>query len=222
MFDEIAERYDRLNRLISFRQDQGWRRQAARAAVRGTTAPRVLDLCCGTGDLALAVARAAPGARVVGADFSLRMLACAAAKAPALRLAAVDALRLPFRAESFDAVTIGFGFRNLADRPAGLAEIRRVLRSGGRLVILEAIPPPKGPLGALFRVYLRRILPRLGRAASGHAAAYRYFADSVGAFPAPDALCAELAAAGFARPTARRIGLGGVALVQGERDACPA
>jgi demethylmenaquinone methyltransferase/2-methoxy-6-polyprenyl-1,4-benzoquinol methylase len=145
------------------------------------------------------------------------MLACAAAKAPALPLAAVDALRLPFRAAAFDAVTIGFGYRNLADRPRGLAEILRVLKPRGRLVILEAVPPPPGLIGALSRFWLRRILPRLGRVASGHAAAYRYFAESVDAFPAPDALCRELAGAGFAAPAARRLGLAGVALLEAEK-----
>jgi len=221
MFDDIAPRYDRLNRLISFNQDRWWRRRAAHAATHGIQEPRVLDLCCGTGDLALDVRRKCADAHVVGADFSLRMLERAQRKSADLSAhltwSAMDALALPFGTGSFDAVTMAFGFRNLVDRSLGLREIRRVLKPGGRVVILEAVPPGKGVFGRLFGFYLKRVLPSIGRMFSGNAGAYRYFADSVDRFPRPEELLRELAGAGFVAPAVRMLGFRGVVMLSGER-----
>lgn len=219
MFDAIAPRYDLLNHVLSMNLDHGWRREAARAALEGGATTRVLDLCCGTGDLAIELARQSPTTRVFGGDFSLPMLGRAARKAPLIPFAAADALHLPYRDASFDAVTMAFGFRNLADRDRGLRELARVLRPGGRAVVLEFVPPGRGLFGALFRFYLHHVLPRIGRAVSGDAAAYTYLPQSMEKFPAPDALLREFETAGFRSPSATRMGMNGVVLVRARRGS---
>lgn len=212
MFDRIAGRYDLLNHVLSLQLDRWWRRRAARSATAGLAAPRILDLCTGTGDLLLAELRAAPGAFVVGADFSLEMLALARSKAPRQPLAGVDALHLPFRAASFDAVSVAFGVRNLADRARGFAEMHRVLRPGGRLVVLEFCPPPPGLFGRAFRVYSNHVLPRVAALIASSREAYRYLPDSMARFPAPTALAEELRDAGFAEVNFDSLAFGTVAL----------
>jgi len=197
MFDGIASRYDLLNHVLSMQMDRLWRRRAARAAVNGTDRPRVLDLCTGTGDLAAAIRRASPEASLVGGDFSLGMLTHAAGKAEGLRTLGADALALPFRDRSFDAVTVAFGVRNLQDRSVGFSEMKRVLRPGGRLVVLEFAPPPGGVFGAGFKWYTNRLLPRVASFISKNPAAYRYLPESVGKFPTPPALAQEMEEAGF-------------------------
>lgn len=200
MFDAIAPRYDLLNAILSLGIDRGWRSEAVAAAVADAPAD-VLDVATGTADLAIALRRAAPGARVVGVDFSEAMLAVGRAKAARrgvdVRLEVGDGTSLPYPDDAFDAVTIAYGLRNFADVDAGLREFARVLRAGGRLVVLEFPPPPRGLFGRAFRVYFTRVVPWLGGLVSGRRAAYAYLPASVLAFPAPDALAERMRAAGF-------------------------
>lgn len=200
MFSEIAPRYDLLNRLLSFGQDQAWRRRAVALALEKRPR-RVLDLATGTGDLALALKRARPEAEVVGVDFSPAMLELARKKAKRLGLEVVflegDALDLPFPDGSFQAVTVAFGFRNFADYGKGLEEMHRILAPGGRAVILEFPPPPKGPFGLLYRAYFKGLLPLLGGLLSHSFRAYRYLPASVERFPTPEALKGMMEEVGF-------------------------
>jgi demethylmenaquinone methyltransferase/2-methoxy-6-polyprenyl-1,4-benzoquinol methylase len=200
MFDDIAPRYDLANAVLSLGLDRGWRRQAV--ALATAHGPRdVLDVATGTADLALALRRARPTARVVGVDFSEAMLARGRAKAARqgvdVRLEVGDGTDLPYPDASFDAVTIAYGLRNFADVDAGLREFRRVLRPGGRLVVLEFPPPPRGAFGRLFRFYFTRVMPVVGGLVSGRRSAYAYLPASVLAFPAPDALAERMRSAGF-------------------------
>lgn len=198
MFDRIAPHYDLLNHLLSLGADFGWRRRAV-ATLAPAPGERTLDLCCGTGDLALALAAA--GARVTGADFSLPMLQRGARKAgrrgaPVL-LCGADALQLPFLDATFEAACVAFGVRNLSDPLAGLREIRRVLRPGGRLAVLEFARPRATLLRHLHRLYLRAVLPAAGLLIARNADAYRYLGDSIGAFYDQEAFNLLLKTAGF-------------------------
>jgi demethylmenaquinone methyltransferase/2-methoxy-6-polyprenyl-1,4-benzoquinol methylase len=210
MFDRIAPVYDAMNRLMSAGLDQRWRRITAEAAVH--EGDRVLDACCGTGDLAIAALAA--GGRVTGIDFSDRMLDRAVGKSGAVEWRRGDALDLPFDDESFDAVTVGFGVRNLEDLGRGLGEFRRVLRRGGRLAVLE-ITRPNGPLALFYRLWFDRLVPLLGRALPG-GSAYTYLPASVRRFPDPAEFAELMRRAGF-DPVAYRLFAGGiVALHVGE------
>lgn len=211
MFARIAPRYDAVNHLLSFNADRRWRRRAALELP--SEARRVLDLATGTGDLALEIART--GRRVVGADFCLEMLAGARAKGTA-RLAAADALGLPFRDGAFDAVTIAFGVRNFASLRAGLAEIRRVLRAGGTLLVLE-FSRPVGPAAAAYRVYSDRVLPWLGGILSGERSAYAYLNASTRAWPGAEELAGILSGEGFADVAAIPLTFGVAALHRARR-----
>ena len=214
MFDRIAPVYDTMNRVMTAGLDQRWRRATVRAAVR--EGDRVLDACCGTGDLAIAARRA--GAReVVGVDFSERMLERARRKAPAVEWIQADVLRLPFEDASFDSAVVGFGVRNVEDLEAGLRELRRVLRPGGRLGILE-ITKPRGPLALFYKLWFDRIVPLLGRVLPG-GAAYTYLPASVRRFPGPEELAELLGACGFEGVEFRRFAGGIVALHVGEADS---
>jgi demethylmenaquinone methyltransferase/2-methoxy-6-polyprenyl-1,4-benzoquinol methylase len=201
MFDAIAHRYDLLNRLTSLGLDQRWRRRAVDALALPAGA-RVLDLATGTGDLALAILARRPDSRVWGLDPSAEMLVRCGAKAArggvADRLALVrgDATALPWPDASFDGVTIAFGIRNVPDRPRALAEMARVTRPGGRVVVLELGEPRSGALAALARLHIRQVVPRLGGWLSGRAE-YRYLQTSIAGFPAADEFAATIAAAGI-------------------------
>jgi demethylmenaquinone methyltransferase / 2-methoxy-6-polyprenyl-1,4-benzoquinol methylase len=213
MFTSIAPRYDLLNHVLSFNVDRLWWRRAARAFRSIVSKPdaRVLDLCCGTGDMTFALRRQAGGssARILGADFSHAMLQRAGAKSAA-RFSKpgqarpgwieADALHLPFPTEHFDLVTSAFGFRNLADYDAGLSEIARILRSGGECGILD-FGEPKGIMGGLYRVYFKQILPRVGTAISGVRGPYAYLPVSVERFPEPEQMLARMRRAGFSEAT---------------------
>jgi demethylmenaquinone methyltransferase/2-methoxy-6-polyprenyl-1,4-benzoquinol methylase len=218
MFDQIAEGYDRRNRLFSFDRDAGWRREAARLAQlrAGDTA---LDLCCGTGKLAQElVPMVRPGGRVIGIDFSRAMLEIARRSQPGVEFILGDAAALPYPEGSIAAVTIGFGLRNLVDREGALREMFRVLRPGGRLVVLELPPPPRGPLLQPYRFYLTRIMPAIaGVLKRGEDKAYEYLSTSVQAFPRPAELAAEMHAAGFAPVEIRRLTFGIAAIHVGTR-----
>jgi demethylmenaquinone methyltransferase / 2-methoxy-6-polyprenyl-1,4-benzoquinol methylase len=207
MFTAIAPRYDLLNHVLSFNVDRMWWRRTARAFrhILTQSDARVLDLCCGTGDMTFALGREAgkSSAQILGADFSHAMLRRATAKsASALpngltpRWIEADALNLPFPSTHFDLVTSAFGFRNLADYDAGLREIARVLRPGGECGILD-FGEPKGAMGALYRVYFKHVLPRVGTLVSGVRGPYDYLPASVERFPTPDEMLARMKVAGF-------------------------
>ncbi|HTU16211.1 MAG TPA: bifunctional demethylmenaquinone methyltransferase/2-methoxy-6-polyprenyl-1,4-benzoquinol methylase UbiE [Solirubrobacterales bacterium] len=201
MFDRISGVYDRMNSVMTAGLDQTWRERAA-DRVRLEPGQKALDLCCGTGDLALALAeRVGSEGSVTGADFSRPMLELAGKKAAAEGADQVifewaDALDLPYEDESFDAVTISFGARNLADLPKGLSEMHRVLKPGGRLAILEITQPRRQPLATFFGIWFDRVVPVLGKLA-GDSSAYTYLPESVRSFPDAETLGERLDQAGF-------------------------
>jgi len=209
MFDRIAPVYDLMNRGMTAGLDRRWRRLTAAAVVR--PGDRVLDACCGTGDLALAAAQA--GGRVTGLDFSEAMLARARRKAPWVEWVRGDLLDLPFADGSFEAATVGFGVRNVADLERALVGLRRVLVAGGRLGILE-ITTPRGPLAPFYRLWFDRAIPLLGKVFRG-GAAYTYLPASVRRFPGPDELSVCLRAVGFSDVRHRLLAGGIVALHTG-------
>ena len=212
MFDRIAPVYDAMNRVMTAGLDRRWRRITVDETVRA--GDRVLDACCGTGDLAIAAR--ARGADAVGLDFSEPMLERARRKEPAIEWVRGDMLALPFDDASFDAATVGFGVRNVSDLEAGLRELRRVLRRGGRVGILE-ITQPRGPLAPFYRVWFDRAVPALGKVVPG-GSAYTYLPASVRRFPPPEELSALLERCGFARPRFRTFAGGIVALHVGDVD----
>lgn len=199
MFDRIAGIYDRLNTVMTAGLHHQWRRRAAElAALR--SGDRALDVATGTGDLALELAeRVAPDGQVVGVDFAERMLELARAKAGALavRFEAANALSLPFADDQFDAATVGFGARNFADLERGLSEMARVVRPGGRVVVLEITTPRRRPLSTFFELWFDRAVPALGRLA-GDAQAYEYLPSSVRRFPGPEELAGVMSRCGMA------------------------
>jgi demethylmenaquinone methyltransferase / 2-methoxy-6-polyprenyl-1,4-benzoquinol methylase len=191
MFDRIAPVYDAMNRVMTAGLDRRWRRLTVQAVV--APGDRVLDACCGTGDLAIAAER--EGGRVTGLDFSPRMLARARGKSQTVEWIAGDLLALPFEGASFDAATVGFGVRNVADLDAALRELRRVLRPGGRLAVLE-ITQPTGALRPFFALWFDRVVPALGRLLPG-GGAYTYLPASVRRFPGASSFAEKLRQAGF-------------------------
>jgi demethylmenaquinone methyltransferase/2-methoxy-6-polyprenyl-1,4-benzoquinol methylase len=210
MFDRIAPVYDAMNRVMTVGLDRRWRRATARAVVR--TGDRVLDGCCGTGDLALAD-RAAGASEVIGLDFSEEMLVRARRKAPEVAWIRGDLLQLPFDAAEFDAATVGFGIRNVDDLDTGLRELRRVLKPGGRLGILE-ITRPRGALSVFYRAWFDGVVPLLGKVLPG-GNAYTYLPASVRRFPEREELAARLGDAGFGDVSFRLFAGGIVALHTG-------
>ncbi len=210
MFDRIAPVYDLMNRVMTAGLDQRWRRETVKAVVR--PGDRVLDACCGTGDLAVAAVKAGAG-DVVGLDFSPRMLERARAKLPGVTWIEGDVLALPFPDADFDSATVGFGVRNVADLPGALVELRRVLRPQGRLGILE-ITTPTGALAPFYRLWFDRVVPLLGRVFKG-GAAYTYLPASVRRFPGPPELAELMESAGFTDVRYRTFAGGIVALHTG-------
>jgi demethylmenaquinone methyltransferase / 2-methoxy-6-polyprenyl-1,4-benzoquinol methylase len=224
MFSRIAPRYDFLNHFLSFEMDRLWRARVVNhlGPILVGKFPVVLDLCCGTGDLGLAIAaRFTP--HLVGVDFSHDMLVRAKAKAKRLRgknlprlrppkFFEADALHLPFADQSFDLVTSAFGFRNLANYEAGLREIHRVLKPGGTVAILEFTEPPDTVLGNLYRWYCRQILPRVGGLISGDSTTYAYLPKSITLFFRPPELAALMSSVGFSSPDFRLYTFSSVAL----------
>lgn len=226
MFTRIAPRYDLLNHLLSGQMDRLWRARVAREFKPILMRPDavVLDLCCGTGDLAFALGRNAK-ARIIGGDFSHTMLVRARVKAAVLNGAArfafleTDALRVPFGDASFDLITTAFGFRNLANYEDGLREMFRLLKPGGALGILEFAEPPPGLVGDLYRFYCQRILPKIGGTISGDADAYAYLPKSVARFFRPEELASLMKQVGYGSVRYRLMTLGSVALHIGEKQA---
>ncbi|HKF51846.1 MAG TPA: bifunctional demethylmenaquinone methyltransferase/2-methoxy-6-polyprenyl-1,4-benzoquinol methylase UbiE [Candidatus Acidoferrales bacterium] len=230
MFGRIAPRYDFLNHFLSASFDKLWRKRVARRFVSILRNPdaRALDLCCGTGDLAFAFAkesrrsRGASTASLIATDFALPMLELAKRKnverGAGVSFLGADALALPFTDSSFDLVSAAFGFRNLANYRSGLVEIRRVLRPGGKLAILEFCEPESGLLAAFYRFYFTCVLPKIGGVISGSGEAYSYLPRSVEKFPPPEVLRSWMVQAGFKNVEHERWTCGSVALHRAERD----
>jgi len=209
MFDHVAERYDLANDVLSLGQDRAWRR-AVLEAVAASPGDRVLDLAAGTGTSSQPFAHA--GATVVPTDLSLGMLRVGKQRRPALSFVAADALQLPYADASFDAVTISFGLRNVEDTAAALAEMRRVTRPGGRLVVCEFSAPTWAPFRRVYTEYLMAALPRIASVVSSNPAAYHYLAESIRAWPDQSRLAGLLEAAGWRDVAWRNLSGGIVAL----------
>lgn len=224
MFDNIAPDYDRLNHLLSLDVDKLWRRYALKEVVDGTRQV-VLDVACGTGDSTVAVARAAaPGSRIVGSDISTGMMSFVLEKA---RKAGVedrvtveqgDCEDLPYADEEFDRVTCAFGVRNFEHKEKGLEEMHRVLKPGGKVVILELSVPGNPFIAVLYGLYLKHLLPFIGGMISGEKAAYKYLPASVYAFPKPEAFSRMLEEAGFREVRHKYLSLGLCSMYTGKKD----
>jgi demethylmenaquinone methyltransferase/2-methoxy-6-polyprenyl-1,4-benzoquinol methylase len=216
MFGRVAHRYDLVNHLLSMNIDRLWRARTVECVREISRRPgaRVLDLCCGTGDLLVALEKDREAA-VLGSDFCHPMLLGAAGKTKGSPLFEADAMQLPLASDSFDVITIAFGFRNLANYEEGLRELRRVLRPGGILAILEFSQPPNAAFAAMYNWYSRKVLPVIGGMISGSRDAYAYLPESVRRFPGPEELSAMMARAGFAGVRFERMTGGIVALHSG-------
>lgn len=214
MFSAIAESYDFANHFLSFGLDFLWRRRASQI-VRLWDPRRILDLATGSGDLALSLRGACPQAQIVGADFCLPMLRSAQRKGVE-NLVIADGMRLPFANGVFDALTVAFGLRNMESWPGALAEMARVLRPAGHLLVLDfSVPPP--PMRWLYRPYLHHVLPRVAGFLTGEKEAYDYLGESIEQFPCGPAMCTLFEAAGFAEANAERLSGGIVTLYTGRR-----
>ncbi|NLG65600.1 MAG: ubiquinone/menaquinone biosynthesis methyltransferase [Actinobacteria bacterium] len=227
MFGGIARRYDLMNRLMTVGLDGRWRRMTA-AEARLAPGDEVLDACCGTGDLAFSLAEACPACAVTGLDFTPAMLARANQKAEARERRGLpvprafvqgDLLALQFADDSFAAVTVGWGVRNVPDVPRAFAEMVRVTRPGGRVVCLESTQPPPGWGSRFHEVWMGRIVPALGRVVAGDPSAYAYLPASVAAFPRAAELAAIMSRSGLVDVRYRRLGFGAVALHVGRVPA---
>ena len=217
-FQRIAVSYDQTNRILSLGLDQLWRRRAINILQRGP-GETTLDLCCGTGEIAKALAQRQMPGRLVGLDISDAMLARASRKLGvvphAVELVRGDACATPFKDAEFDSIICGFGLRNVSDRLVGLREMRRILRPGGRLVLLEFVPPPAGAHGWPTRIWIERVVPLLGRLLTGDAEAYEFLARSVTSFVSLGSLALEIEQAGFTAVEGRILFPGVVAVWRG-------
>lgn len=215
MFGRIAFRYDLLNHLLSFNLDKRWRARAVERVADILTRPdaRVLDLCCGTGDVLLALEHR--GAWILGSDFCHPMLLEARRKSPGSPLFEADALALPLADHSLDLITCAFGFRNLANYEKGLEELRRVLKPGGVVAILELSQPVNPVFGSVYGFFSTRVLPWVGGVVSGSPDAYSYLPESIRRFPTAEDLAARMKAAGFQKVEFERMTGGAVALHRG-------
>lgn len=211
MFDRIARRYDRVNTVLSIGTDSGWRRRAAHET-RLQPGGSALDIACGSGKLTAELAKISQGGRVIGLDFSPRMLEIARRRHPDIEFIEGDAHNLPFDDATFDVSTIAFGLRNLADPVRGLREMVRVAR---RAVVLEFVRPPRGLAGGAYRAYLRGVLPALGGLLSGEPSAYRYLSDTVDSYRTPAELTEMAARAGWSSVSFVPLAMGTVGVVSG-------
>jgi len=223
MFDDIAPSYDRLNHLMSLDVDKWWRRRALKEVVDGTS-QQILDVACGTGDSTIALAQAAgSGSRITGVDISEGMMALVMRKAAhegvhdRIRLQVADGENLPFAEGSFHRVFCAFGIRNFEHKELGLKEFYRVLKPGGKAVILELSLPENRHLRRLYNVYFQHILPWIGGRVSGNKDAYRYLPASVQAFPSPERFCTMMWSAGFTRVRHRSLSMGLCRMFVGEK-----
>ena len=222
LFDRISPKYDALNHLLSFNIDKVWRRKTAKAVAK-TQPKTVLDLATGTADLAMAVARRNPQARIIGMDISEKMLDIGKAKVAQrkmdgqIELRLGDAAALPFDDNTFDAVTVAFGVRNFEDLDKGLSEIHRVLKPDGKVFILEFSMPERFPVRQLYRFYFRRVLPRIGKMVSKDPGAYTYLPESVERFPKPDSFLQLLSEKRLGNGTKRSLSFGIATLYQAEK-----
>jgi demethylmenaquinone methyltransferase/2-methoxy-6-polyprenyl-1,4-benzoquinol methylase len=223
MFDNIAPTYDKLNHIMSLSVDKLWRRHALKEIVDGTP-QRILDVACGTGDSTISIARAAAeGTKVTGADISEGMMALVLEKAgkagvkDRIDLQVADGEALPYEDGTFDRVTCAFGIRNFEHKEKGLAEFRRVLKPGGKAVILELSVPQNRVIRWVYDLYFLHILPWVGGSISGDKAAYKYLPASVHNFPAPNDFCAMMEAAGFRSVRCKTFTLGLCRMFVGER-----
>jgi len=222
MFDRIARRYDLVNTVLSGGTDGSWRRRAARATGL-KPGGAALDVACGSGKLTAVLAGiAGPQGRSVGLDFSPQMLEVARHDHPGIEFLEGDAQNLPFDEASFDASTIAFGLRNLSDPVRGLREMLRVVKPGGRAVVLEFVRPPKNLVGSAYRLYLRLLLPAIGGALSGEPAAYRYLSDTVDSYRTPEELREMASVAGWSGLTYRGLAMGTVGILSGTFGELPA
>ena len=219
MFDRVARRYDLANHLLSLGRDFSWRRRAAEIVAKWHPAC-VLDLATGSGDLALALQDKIPRAQIIGLDFSSAMLARARGKG-VRHLIVADAAQLPLAAQSFDAVTVAFGLRNVRDWAGALREIRRVLTVSGHLLVLDFSRPPRPMLRFLYRFYLRRILPLASAIITREKEAYQYLGASIENFPSDRAMCDLIEASGFKNATAEPLTGGIVTIYVAEKDRHP-
>jgi len=220
MFGRIAPRYDLLNHLLSMNIDRHWRARTVSSVAPILEKPgaKVLDVCCGTGDLTLALNSRSQSATVFGSDFCHPMLEKANGKTAHGRWFEADALQLPIAGASFDLVTTAFGFRNLTNYSGGLGEVRRILKPGGTIAILEFSTPPNPLLAELYGFYSRSILPAIGGMISGSKDAYTYLPESVRKFPDADGLADQMRDAGYVNVRFERMTLGIVALHLGDRS----
>ena len=214
MFDAVADNYDRTNAVMTGGQERRWRRIVA-DTLAISAGDRVLDLAAGTG--ASSASLQERGASVVACDFSQGMLAVGRRRQPTIRFVAGDALHLPFADAAFEAVTISFGLRNFVDVDGALRELARVTKPGGRIAILETSAPRRQPMRAGHHFYVRRVMPRIAKLVATNSEAYEYLAESMAAWPTPDALADRITAAGWERVEWRQLLLGAVALHSGLR-----